>query len=109
METNKMPLSKNKTRVNVYLDNNDYKAISKWCKANKVSISSLYVMLTRQFIESENNNLNTWTFINRPAKISNNIIEMDESEIINDWTRDDYDPFKALLYNLENNEYMNGF
>ncbi|MEL7641521.1 MAG: hypothetical protein AAGU21_17950 [Solidesulfovibrio sp.] len=105
-----MPLSKNKTRVNVYLDNDEYKSVSKWCKSNKISISSLYVMLTRQFIENENSNLNTWTLINKPTKITNNNkIEVNESEIINDWRRDDYDPFKALMHNIQNNEYMNGF
>lgn len=109
MEKSKMPIGKNKTRVNVYLENDEYKSIAKWCKNNKVSISSIYVMLTKKFLENENNNLNTWTLKNKLAKTSNNELEIDEFKTINDWTRDDYDPFKALLFNIENCEHMNGF
>lgn len=109
MEKSKMPLSKNKTRVNVYLDNDEYKSVSNWCKYNKVSLSSLYVMLTQKFLENENNNLNTWTLKNKLAKTSNNKIEMDKFDIVNDSSRDDYDLFKALMFNIENSEYMNGF
>lgn len=104
-----MPLSKNKTRVNVYLNNDEYKSIAKWCKYNKVSISSLYAMMTKQFIASENSNSNTWILTNIKSETHNNKIEMDEFDFVNDSSRDDYDPFKALIYNLENNEYMNGF
>lgn len=105
MEKNKMPIGKNKTRINVYLENSDYALISKWCKHNNVSISSLYNMLTIQFIKNEHDGENTYILTSSKKKPLKKVKNTDQpyEDYINDHTRPDYNWLDAALYNLNHN------
>lgn len=109
-----MPASKNTKRVNVYLSSSQYNAICAFAKFQKVSISSLYVMLTNSFLSSENNQSNTWTLSTPENKPLTELTPTDKSyittdqltEIINDNTRDDYAMEIASVWNLFNNSLI---
>lgn len=97
-----MPISSDKTRINVYLSNDQYAKILQFTRRQSISISSLFCMLADTFLDGEASRTNTWTLNNRPplqpTKVNKN---KSESEIINDFSRDDYNPYFAAMYNLD--------
>lgn len=97
-----MPLSNKKTRINVYLTNEQYAKILQWTKSQGISISSLYCLLTDTFLDGETSKTNTWTLNNRPQLPTYKVNKIkSESEIINDYNNPNYNAYKAALYNLE--------